>query len=104
MQAGACLYKRVKNCWNHRFHRLHRLKKTGEVAASTHYLMRGLNIEYRTRNNERRRIRMFRHSKFLVQYSIFVFRIWLRPEAAPGNLWFQTFVFGLRLCLAKYLM
>ena len=40
--------------------------------------------EYRTRNNERRRIRMFRHS-------IFVFRIWLRPEAAPGNLWFLLF-------------
>ena len=31
--------------------------------------------EYRTRNNERRRIKMFRHSKFLVQYSIFEFQI-----------------------------
>src|SRR3972149_7061716 len=40
----------------------------------------------------------------LFRISIFVFRIWLRPKAALGNLWFQLFLYLFRLeltCLVE---
>ena len=45
---------------------------------------------------------MFRHSKFLVQYAIFAFRIWLRPDAAPGLEWVVVRLDGANHALSRF--